>query len=324
MARTLVLLLPLIVSCADASGGTLNATTDDSRSIIQIASASGRNDARIDGEIADYRVERVTTGEEQILLVTGRQAGEDQCKVIVYSRNGRRLVEYQPPMRTPFPASPDFAATRGEFRRERVCPEFDIVRPFRYDGRRFLAFAATGVFAPSVFVILEATARDRFEERFVYWSYGHVQRFVMDGAHLAITGLNNKLRTRGQYRLTTAIFRLADVTRRDRRVDSSSPLSGQGGLAQSPMLYYWSPSNDRGWNFGIRELSIEDGQVHVDVASGLRHVLDLVSGTTSVDPSKSYAREFLGRRRLDPQLPPLDDHLKALRADTWLWSLPPS
>jgi hypothetical protein len=312
----------LTVGGAGAAGGeglVLGLRSDDS---VRFA-------RRIDGGIAEHRRTPVTGAEDQFLLITTKEPGVDQCKIMVLDDSGRLAADYRIPGASPFPVHPRRARYEGEKFRLLLAPIPSTVIPFAMGNRRLLALCARDSYAPSPFVLLEATSRDRLVERLVFWNFGHLHFLLEAAPYVAILGMSNRLRTQeAGYPLFVAIFDLRDLAWDDaaacRRGTSPRADEPKADAAHLFRHYLCVSSDPRGVaNFvgrGWLSARIRDGVLHATVGSGMVYDVDLQSGRFALRVGPGYGEEFARRRARDAGLPELEKHVADLKAATLVWT----
>ena len=285
---------------------------------------------RIDGGIAEHRRTPVTGDKDQFLLITTKEPGVDQCKILVLDHRGDLAADYRIPGASPFPVHPQRARFDGEKFRLLLAPIPSTVIPFAMGRRRLVALCARDSYAPSSFVLLEAPSRDRLVERLVFWNFGHIHFLREAAPYVVILGMSNRFRTdEAGYPLFLAVFDLRDIA----WDGAAAPcLHGVSPRVDAPRtdatrLYrrYLCISSDprgmvscvgRGWV----SARMRDGVLHAAVNSGLVYVVDLESGQVELQEGQAYREEFAERRARDPGLPELARHLADLKAATRIWT----
>jgi hypothetical protein len=312
----------LMVGGAGAAGGeglVLGLRSDDSVLFAR----------RIDGGIAEHRHGPVTGARDQFLLITTKEPGVDQCKILVLDDRGDLAADYRIPGASPFPVHPQRARYDGEMFRLLLAPVPSTVIPFTVGPRRLVALCASDTYAPSPFVVLEAISSDRLVERLVFWNFGHLHYLIEDAPYVVILGMSNRLRTQeAGYPLFIAVFDLRDIPwdEADTCLRGISPRADEPP-ADATRLFrrYLCISSDprgvvgfkgRGWV----SARIRDGVLYAALNSGIVYVVDLESGETELREGPSYREEFVRRRARDEGLPELAQHLADLKAATLVWT----
>jgi hypothetical protein len=271
----------------------------------------------------------VTEDKTQFLLITTREPGVDQCKILVLDDRGRLAADYRIPGASPFPVHPRRARYEGESFRMLLAPIPSTVIPFTFGRRRLVALCARDSYAPSPFVLLEAPARDRLVERLVFWNFGHLHFLLEAAPYVVILGMSNRLRTQeAGYPLFAAIFDLRDVA----WDGATTCLRGVSPRADEPQTdpahlfrHYLCVSSDprgvvnfvgRGWV----SARIRDGVLQATLNSGMTYDVDLESGAFTLRADRTYREEYLRRRARDAGLPELEQHVADLKAATLVWS----
>lgn len=311
----------LTVGGAGAAGGeglVLGLRSDDTVSFVR----------RIDGGIAEHRHTPVTEDKDQFLLITTREPGVDQCKILVLDDRGHLAADYRIPGASPFPVHPRRARYEGEKFRLLLAPIPSMVIPFAMGHRRLVALCARDSYAPSPLVLLEAQARDRLVERLVFWNFGHLHFLLEASPYLVILGMSNRLRTQeAGYPLFVAIFDLRDIAWSDATcVRAVSPRADEPKTDPAHLFrHYLCVSSDprgvasfvgRGWS----SARIRDGVLHATLGSGMVYDIELRSGRFALRAGPGYREEFARRRARDTGLPELDRHVADLKAATLVWS----
>lgn len=311
----------LTVGGAGAAGGeglVLGLRSDDTVRFVR----------RIDGGVAEHRHTPVTEDKDQFLLITTREPGVDQCKILVLDDRGRLAADYRIPGASPFPVHPRRARYEGESFRLMLAPIPSTVIPFRLGGRRLVALCARDSYAPSPFILLEAPARDRLVERLVFWNFGHLHFLLEAAPYVVILGMSNRLRTQeAGYPLFVAVFDVRDIP-----WDDATCVRGVSPRADEPKTdpahlfrHYLCVSSDprgvvnfvgRGWV----SARVRGGVLQATINSGMVYDVDLESGTFTLSASRTYREEYPRRRARDTGLPELDRHVADLKAATLVWS----
>jgi hypothetical protein len=146
--------------------------TEDERGLVLGLGAddSVRFVRRIDGSIAEHRQGPVTDDRDQVLLITTKESGRDQCKIMVLDDEGEIEAEYRVSGVSPFPVPSELARHEGETFRQLQAPIANMVIPFTWRQRRLIALCTRNNYAPGSLVLLEAPSPDRLEERLVFWT----------------------------------------------------------------------------------------------------------------------------------------------------------
>jgi hypothetical protein len=283
---------------------------------------------RIDGGVAEHRRTPVTEGRDQFLLITTREPGVDQCKILVLDDRGRLAADYRISGASPFPVHPRRARYEGESFRLLLAPIPSTVVPFALGRRRLVALCARDSYAPSPFVLLEAPARDRLVERLVFWNFGHLHFLLEAAPYVVILGMSNRLRTQeAGYPLFAAIFDVRDIAWDDGACQRGiSPRAAEPKTDPSYLFrHYLCVSSDprgvvdfvgRGWITA----QVRDGVLEATVNSGMAYDVDLESGAFALRASRAYREEYPRRRARDRGLPELEKHVADLKAATLVWS----
>ena len=285
---------------------------------------------RIDGGIAEHRHTPVTEDRDQFLLITTKEPGVDQCKIVVLDDRGRLTADYRISGTSPFRVHAQRARYDGEEFRLLLAPIPSTVIPFAMGHRRLLALCARDSYAPSSFVLLEAPARDRLVERLVFWNFGHIHFLREAAPYVVILGMSNRFRTKeAGYPLFIAVFDLRDIDWDDAAAPCLRGISPRVDERETDAtrLYrrYLCISSDprgmvafvgRGWV----SARIRDGVLHAGVNSGMVYVVDLESGEVELREGQAYREEFAQRRRRAPDLPELAQHMADLKAATRVWT----
>ncbi|MHC4817026.1 MAG: hypothetical protein ACYTF8_03045 [Planctomycetota bacterium] len=285
---------------------------------------------RIDGGIAEHRHAPVTEARDQFLLITTKEPGVDQCKILVLDDRGRLAADYRISGASPFPVHPRRARYEGENTRLLLAPIPSAVIPFAMGRHRLIALCARNSYAPSPFVLLEAPSRDRLVERLVFWNFGHLHFLLEDVPYVVILGMSNRLRTQeAGYPLFVAVFDLREIAWDD---PGAPCLRGTSPRADEPKTdathlfrrYLCVSSDPRGTvNFvgrGWVSARIRDGVLHATVNSGMVYELDLASSKFDLRPGPDYREDFPRRRARDAGLPALEEHVADLKAATLVWT----
>ncbi|MHC4549402.1 MAG: hypothetical protein ACYTEZ_11560 [Planctomycetota bacterium] len=281
---------------------------------------------RIDGSIAAHRRMAVTDERAQYLLITSKEPGQDQCKILVLDDDGALAAQYRISGVSPFPYSAARARYPGETSRHLQAPVPEMVIPFRWRGRRLIAIGTRNNYSPSSLVLLEAPARDRLEERLTFWNFGHIHFVVEAAPYLVILGFSNRL---GQlehgYPHFAAVFHLDDLAWEGAaapRVQGISPApEDPPAVANAPYRHYICFPQDRvsSWVNG----EIRDGVLYASTTFGLTYAVDLATASVKAEPAEVYRSEYPQRRARDPDLPALEEHLARLVDAVRVWSRAP-
>ncbi|MHC4930724.1 MAG: hypothetical protein ACYTGV_00830 [Planctomycetota bacterium] len=282
---------------------------------------------RIDGSVATHQRARVTADEDQYLLVTGKEPGVDQCKILVLNLDGKIATEYRVSGVTPFQRNPATARYEGEPFRQLQAAVPDTVSPLRWRGRRLVTFCTYDTYYPASLVVLEAASRDRFEERLVFWNVGHIHYLVVEPPYLVALGMSNLFRTEGivGYALFAAVFHLDDLPERD--ADDSCARDTSPGRNHPEVLetaayrFYVCTPHDTPTSWASGE--VRDGVLTASEVNGRTCVIDLRTGSVELGAEKAYHRDYARRRQADGSLPEYEEHLEARRRAVRVWSRKP-
>jgi hypothetical protein len=279
---------------------------------------------RIDGSVATHQRAPVTTDEDQYLLVTGKEPGLDQCKILVLNLDGNLATEIRVSGVTPFKRSPTTARYEGEPFRQLQAAIPGTVSPLRWRGRRLVAFCTYDTYYPSSLVILEAVSRDRLEERLVFWNVGHIHYLVVKPPHVVALGMSNLFRTEGivGYPLFAAVFHLDDLPERGAEEpcarDTSPGRSDPEVLESAAFRHYVCTPHDLPTSWASGE--IRDGVLTTTEVSGRTCVVNLETGSVNLSAEEAYRQDYTRRRRADQSLPDYEEHLEARRRAVRVWS----
>jgi hypothetical protein len=285
---------------------------------------------RVDGGVAEHRRTPVTAEQDQFLLITTKEPGIEQCKILVLDDRGRLAADYRIPGASPFLVHPQRARYAGETFRMLLAPIPSTVVPFTMGRRRLLALCARDSYAPSPFILLEAPTRDRLVERLVFWNFGHLHFLLEAAPYVAILGMSNRLRTQeAGYPLFMAVFDLRDIAWDDPAApclrDVSPRADEPPADAERLFRHYLCVSSDprgavnfvgRGWV----SARIEDGVLQATVNTGMTYLVDLESGELNLRSAGTYREDFARRRARDAGLPTLEEHVAQLKAATLVWT----
>lgn len=315
MTRAALLVLLLAPGCAEGVAERL--AVAGGIVVGRTPGGSTRFALRLDGHVVAHRAASVT-GRDQFLLVTSKASGADQCKVLVLERDGSLAASYRVLGRSPFPLPAKRARHEGETFRQLQAPMPELVLPLQWSGRRLLALATRDDYAPSSFVVLEATARDRLEERLVFWNYGHIHLLVEAPPHLVILGFSNRLRARKRgYPNFAAVFHAEDLPADGRaRGISPGPDDPPAVAGAAYRLYVFFPTERvTGW----ASAEIHDGVLHASSTFGVTYLVDLATGSVNLKATDAYRFDHRQRRAADPSLPPLDVELAERLGSVRVW-----
>jgi len=279
---------------------------------------------RIDGTVAGFRRAAVTRDQSQYLVIATKEPGRDQGKIIVLDPDGSVAADYRVSGDSPFRVRPELARFEGETLRQLQAPLPDQIAPFRWDGRRLLALCTADNYAPASLVLLEATAPDRLEERLVFWNWGHIHYLLEDAPYLVIMGVGNAFLAEGEegYPSFAAVFSVEDLPwsgagRQPVRANSPTPQSPPTDR-HVPYRYYMVFPLDGATAF-FRNASVRAGRLRMTNSRGLTYGIDLATGQVEAAAGETYAEAHAERRRDDPSLPPLEEHVRRLSAAVRIW-----
>jgi hypothetical protein len=327
-APAIVLLALVLAGCRERGSERLEIVggrdTDAQGLVIgRRGDGSTRFVRRIDGSVATHQQVPVTTDEDQYLLVTGKEPGLDQCKILVLNLDGRLATEYRVSGVTPFKRSPTTARFEGEPFRQLQAAIPGTVSPLRWRGRRLVAFCTYDTYYPASLVLLEAVSRDRLEERLVFWNVGHIHYLVVKPPYLVALGMSNLYRTEGivGYPLFAAVFHLDDLPKRGAEEScarGTSPSRGDPEVIEAAAfrLYVCTPHD--------LPTSWASGEIRGDVLTatevcGRTCVVDLKTGSVELSAEEAYRQDYTRRRRADKSLPEYMEHLEARRRAVRVW-----
>jgi len=331
-APAVALLALTLAACGEQGSGRLEVVggrdTDAQGLVIGLREdGSTRFVRRIDGSVASHRRAPVTTEEDQYLLITGKEPGLDQCKILVLNLDGTLATEYRVTGVTPFKRDPETARYEGEPFRQLQAAIPDTVSPLRWRGRRLLAFCTYDTYFPSSVIVLEAVSRDRIEERLVFWNVGHIHHLVVEPPYLVALGMSNLYRTEGivGYPLFAAVFHLDDLPKRDTEEpcarDTSPGRSDAKMLETAAFRHYVCTPHDLPTSWASGE--IRNGVLTASEVCGRTCSVDLKTGSVELGAEEAYRRDYTRRRRADKSLPEYEEHLEARRRAVRIWSRRP-
>lgn len=269
---------------------------------------------RIDGNIEAQFTGRLTADEDQFVILSGLLSGADQSKLIVSSTQGQLLCDYRIPSISPFKAPPSYRRTDDETLQHPLSSTPQLVQPVQLDGRRYVVLGASGLWAPSCLVVLEAASRSELVERSIFWNFGVIGEVKCRDRWIILGGVHNSTQEQGDsYSRSVAVFDLAEMVSgvRPRGVSPYEDAPGAAPDRQYVVYAQVPPDPLISW----QRLEVLEGVLEAESESGLTFRVPMDGGKVDVRASPEFAAAFERAQRFEA----LADYLQRMARDTKVW-----